>query len=144
MYILFVFFFPLSHSICAIFSLTHSIWVIFSFTHSHLFSLSLSLSLSRYYVIQVLQRGGSYALWTRWGRVGESGQNDMKYGDLNTAITGFKKKFQDKTSNKWDDRDNFQKRAGKYDMVDMADAEEVGDTSACCVACLLCVFVCVG
>jgi hypothetical protein len=33
--------------------------------------------------------------------------------------------FKDKTGNAWETRDNFVKRAQKYDMVDMAD-EEVG------------------
>lgn len=34
---------------------------------------------NKFYIIQLLQhQNGSFALWTRWGRVGELGQNAMK------------------------------------------------------------------
>eukprot|EP00048_Salpingoeca_helianthica_P015051 m.224790 g.224790 ORF g.224790 m.224790 type:complete len:654 (+) comp16545_c0_seq1:57-2018(+) len=81
---------------------------------------------NKYYVIQLLERGGTYWTWNRWGRVGEPGQNKLQsHGfSLPSAISDFEKKFKDKTSNAWGARDNFQKRQGKYDMVDMADAEE--------------------
>jgi predicted DNA-binding WGR domain protein len=34
---------------------------------------------NKFYVIQLLDAGtGRYAVWTRWGRVGENGQNALK------------------------------------------------------------------
>lgn len=82
---------------------------------------------NKYYVIQLLTNGGSYSTWNRWGRVGEPGQNKLSPfgGNLAAAQSDFMKKFKDKTGNNWDTRDNFVKKAQKYDMVDMADEEEV-------------------
>ena len=39
--------------------------------------------------------------------------------DLNEAKKTFEKKFYDKTRNAWDERSNFEKVAGKYDMLEM-------------------------
>jgi len=81
---------------------------------------------NKYYIIQLLTKGNSYFVWTRWGRVGEDGQNklDSKGADLQAAIKGFEKKFKDKTANNWGDRDNFVKKPGKYQLVEI---EEGGD-----------------
>src|SRR5262245_41009891 len=32
---------------------------------------------NKYYVIQLIESGGKFYAWTRWGRVGEDGQNAM-------------------------------------------------------------------
>ena len=32
---------------------------------------------NKFYVIQLLEKGGKYYAWTRWGRVGEDGQNAL-------------------------------------------------------------------
>lgn len=32
--------------------------------------------------------------------------------------------FQDKSGNKWSERDNFKKKAGKYDLIEMGNEEE--------------------
>lgn len=81
---------------------------------------------NKFYIIQLLQNGGTYYVWTRWGRVGENGANnlDNKGTDLAAAIQGFEKKFKDKTKNQWHDRDNFVKHSGKYQLVEV---EEGGD-----------------
>lgn len=86
---------------------------------------------NKFYVIQLLHRTfGSYALWTRWGRVGEPGQNKLDHcSGLEDATKSFCKKYKDKTGNAWEDRQNFQPRAGKYTLLEMDDDDgdaEVG------------------
>uniref|UniRef100_A0A6P8SJS6 Poly [ADP-ribose] polymerase n=1 Tax=Geotrypetes seraphini TaxID=260995 RepID=A0A6P8SJS6_GEOSA len=66
-----------------------------------------------------LQR--SFSVWMRWGRVGKAGQKSLVPcgQDLETAKEIFQKKFFDKTKNSWAERGNFEKIAGKYDMLKM-------------------------
>ncbi len=69
-----------------------------------------------------------FNLWTRWGRVGEPGQNSLGPGtDLETAKKEFKKKFSDKTKNKWENRDNFKPVPKKYTLIEMDDDSEGDD-----------------
>ena len=71
---------------------------------------------------------GGYQLWTRWGRVGEDGQNTIGcFDNLEAAIKSFKKKFLDKTKNQWDNRENFTPAPGKYMLIDMDDGDEECD-----------------
>ncbi|KAF3296792.1 hypothetical protein TWF132_009302 [Orbilia oligospora] len=81
---------------------------------------------NKFYVLQLLNKGNSYAVWTRWGRVGESGQNKLMSGyGLDSALKEFNKKFKDKTGVNWDDRLNAD-RANKYTYLekDYAPPEE--------------------
>ncbi|TKS71682.1 Poly [ADP-ribose] polymerase 3 [Collichthys lucidus] len=79
---------------------------------------------NKFYVIQVLAEKASYFLWNRWGRVGESGQNQLtEYGKPEDAIKDFEKKFKDKTKNKWSDRLNFVSHPGKYTLIEV-DGEQ--------------------
>eukprot|EP01116_Phalansterium_solitarium_P005995 TRINITY_DN18306_c0_g1_i1.p1 TRINITY_DN18306_c0_g1~~TRINITY_DN18306_c0_g1_i1.p1 ORF type:complete len:810 (+),score=221.49 TRINITY_DN18306_c0_g1_i1:227-2656(+) len=77
---------------------------------------------NKFYVIQLLEKdsGAGWIVWTRWGRVGVAGQNRR---DICTSMAdakdGFRKKFQDKTGNSWDNRASFTKHAGKYDLVEI-------------------------
>ncbi|MGH0146969.1 UNVERIFIED_CONTAM: hypothetical protein FKN15_009380 [Acipenser sinensis] len=59
--------------------------------------------------------------WDFKGGVGKVGQNSLTAcgGDLLKAKDIFKKKFLDKTKNEWDERAQFEKVAGKYDIVQM-------------------------
>merc|ERR1711916_353080 len=42
---------------------------------------------NKYYILQVISSGGRYSFWTRWGRVGEPGQNKLaSMGSLDAAI----------------------------------------------------------
>src|SRR5262245_35208232 len=51
---------------------------------------------NKYYVIQLLESGGKFYTWTRWGRVGEPGQNAMLgNGTRADAEKCFKAKFRD-------------------------------------------------
>ena len=81
---------------------------------------------NKYYIIQVLKDANDkYYCWTRWGRVGEPGQNAMfQSGTLPAAISQFEKKFKDKTSNAWSARDKFVKKDGKYGLVEKEIEEE--------------------
>jgi poly [ADP-ribose] polymerase len=81
-------------------------------------------------VVQVLQSvtKGDYRTWTRWGRVGESGQTAwLGSGSLDDAISHFEKKFKDKSGHKWDNRLNPPKK-GKYTFIER-NYEEDSDHS---------------
>ena len=85
---------------------------------------------NKFYVIQLLDCNGTYAVWTRWGRVGEPGQNALKQGlSLGAAKTEFAKKFKEKTKNVWSDtiRDSFKSQPGKYTLLDMAEDDDDED-----------------
>src|SRR5688572_22332624 len=63
---------------------------------------------NKFYVIQLLEKGGKYYAWTRWGRVGEEGQNALiGPSDFGKALKAFQGKFKDKTKNAWEERANF-------------------------------------
>jgi predicted DNA-binding WGR domain protein len=81
-------------------------------------------------VIQLLRNSsGQHFVWTRWGRVGESGQNGLQpCGDLASGVKAFESKFKDKTKNQWANRGDFVKHNDKYDLVETAeDGEGDGD-----------------
>lgn len=85
---------------------------------------------NKFYVLQLLEKGSNYYVWTRWGRVGERGQfKNMGPMDINRAIKDFEKKFKDKTGNLWDARANFKPKSGKYTLIEMdyddEDAEQL-------------------
>ncbi|KAJ0068472.1 hypothetical protein NL108_008437 [Boleophthalmus pectinirostris] len=80
---------------------------------------------NKFYVIQVIKDGPScFHTWTRWGRVGETGQNKPStFKTVGEAIKEFEKKFKDKTKNNWSDRDNFVSHPGKYTLIEV-DGEQ--------------------
>lgn len=87
---------------------------------------------NKFYVIQLLEKTGKFYAWTRWGRVGETGQSALVGpGDLSTALKAFEGKFKDKTKNAWSDRSKFKPAAGKYSLIevdrsaDASKAEEI-------------------
>ncbi|KUI59802.1 Poly [ADP-ribose] polymerase 2 [Cytospora mali] len=61
---------------------------------------------NKFYKIQLLvDAAKNYKTWTRWGRVGEQGQNSIQgTGSLTDAKRYFEKKFKDKTGLKWNHR----------------------------------------
>ncbi|CAG5126727.1 unnamed protein product [Candidula unifasciata] len=83
---------------------------------------------NKFYIIQVLESGGKYYTWNRWGRVGEPGQNALKgpFDDPEKAVKDFVKKFKDKTKNDWSDRENFTPVKGKYTLLEMAGEDDAG------------------
>lgn len=89
---------------------------------------------NKFYIIQLLQRSPSqqYALWTRWGRVGETGQNACKnFSVFESAEKEFCKKFKDKTKNNWEEKENFTAVKGKYTLLEMDDEEGGEEVSEC-------------
>jgi len=87
---------------------------------------------NKFYVIQLLEKDGKYYAWTRWGRVGEEGQNALLGpSDFGKALKAFQAKFKDKTKNAWEDRADFKPAAGRYSLievdrsVDASKAEEL-------------------
>ncbi|XP_062916245.1 poly [ADP-ribose] polymerase 2 isoform X1 [Mobula hypostoma] len=82
---------------------------------------NLQFNNNKFYIIQLLQDDDSrrFNVWMRWGRVGKVGQNKLIPcgADLQKAKDIFEKKFSDKTKNEWSQRANFEKVAGKYDML---------------------------
>lgn len=62
---------------------------------------------NKFYRIQILEdrSSGSFICWTRWGRVGERGQNKAYLdSSFNQALIEYSKKFKDKSGLAWDDR----------------------------------------
>ena len=76
---------------------------------------------NKFFVIQVLKEFDTenYYTWIRWGRVGYHGQTAFTDcgNDVTKAISIFERKFSDKTHNLWNERHNFLKVSGKYDLV---------------------------
>jgi poly [ADP-ribose] polymerase len=56
---------------------------------------NISMNNNKFYVLQLLTKGGNYWVFSRWGRVGENGNNACRscQSDLNAAIADFKKKY---------------------------------------------------
>ncbi|XP_029470799.1 poly [ADP-ribose] polymerase 2 [Rhinatrema bivittatum] len=84
---------------------------------------NLQFNNNKYYIIQLLEDDlqRSFNVWMRWGRVGKVGQSSLVTcgDDLKKAKEIFQKKFFDKTKNSWEERGNFEKVAGKYDILKM-------------------------
>lgn len=84
---------------------------------------------NKFYRLQLVEHSnGTFTCWTRWGRVGERGQNKvLGDGSLDNAIVQFEKKFKDKTGHTWANRDDPPKNK-KYTLIEMkyeaADAAE--------------------
>uniref|UniRef100_A0A915ACK1 WGR domain-containing protein n=1 Tax=Parascaris univalens TaxID=6257 RepID=A0A915ACK1_PARUN len=81
---------------------------------------------NKYYVIQIVETDdGCYHLWTRWGRVGEPGANQhQQFSGADDAVKAFKKKFHDKTRNKFEERHKFVAYSGKYTLIEIEGEDE--------------------
>jgi len=85
---------------------------------------------NKFYIIQVLEGGGKYHSWNRWGRIGESGASKMTaFSTPESAIKDFESKFSSKTSNKWANRDDFKAVKGKYIIVETEETEGGGSSA---------------
>ncbi|KAK5119350.1 hypothetical protein LTR85_007706 [Meristemomyces frigidus] len=71
------------------------------------------------YFIQLLEGpNGEFRTWTRWGRVGERGQNaTLGNGSFQDAVKNFEKKFKEKSGLSWEARGSDPK-TGKYVFVE--------------------------
>ena len=84
---------------------------------------------NKFYKVQILvsanQKG--YRTWTRWGRVGERGQNaTLGQGSLVEARKHFESKFKDKSGHSWADRFEAPKK-GKYTFIERNYEEDSGE-----------------
>lgn len=85
---------------------------------------------NKFYVIQLLEKSGQFYAWTRWGRVGEPGQNALVGPtSLAAAQKAFEAKFKDKTKNAWSDRKNFKAAAGKYTLIEVDHSANADDAA---------------
>ncbi|KAM6498329.1 Poly(ADP-ribose) polymerase catalytic domain containing protein [Amanita muscaria] len=94
---------------------------------------SMNQNKNKFYVLQLqhpLGNDSQCLLYTRWGRVGENGQNQTKGPfPTQTAINEFKKQFKVKTSVDWAQRVGTTARKGKYTWLerDFEDTNEEED-----------------
>jgi poly [ADP-ribose] polymerase len=65
------------------------------------------------------------------------------FGTSDAAIKDFTKKFQDKTRNKWENRDSFNPVPGKYTMIEMSleDEDETDAPAQVRTSWFVCLFV---
>jgi len=84
----------------------------------------IAVNANKYYIIQLLATDAQptqYYTWNRWGRVGEEkNKQNQLLGPmgLDAALDDFKKKFKDKTKNRWEDRGDFTKHPKKYHYIE--------------------------
>jgi len=85
---------------------------------------------NRYYIMQIVKVGAKHHLFKKWGRTG-GGQYDGEKNDSmgkSAAIEEFEAKFFESTGNRWGNKDSFEKKPGKYNMVSLDDGNDsVGD-----------------
>ncbi|KIW27433.1 uncharacterized protein PV07_07170 [Cladophialophora immunda] len=87
---------------------------------------------NKFYRLQLLRSTSGFYTWTRWGRVGERGQNKMLGdGSLDDALSYFGVKFKEKAGLTWENRD-APSRKGKYAYLEInyADSEDEGEKGA--------------
>lgn len=86
---------------------------------------------NKFYIIQVLEGGGAYYAWNRWGRVGDDGQNKLlPCSTKEQAVKEFGKKFREKTTNSWENRSSFTAVKGKYTLVETEESGGGGQDQA--------------
>uniref|UniRef100_A0A8B9TKI9 Poly [ADP-ribose] polymerase n=1 Tax=Anas platyrhynchos TaxID=8839 RepID=A0A8B9TKI9_ANAPL len=69
---------------------------------------NISANNNKFYIIQLIQHGGAYSTWSRWGRCGES-----------ILRRTLRRKFREKTKNSWAERENFVAQPGKYTLIEV-------------------------
>jgi len=102
-------------------------WTVDPEYHIKLNQTNIGANNNKYYIIQLVKDSCGYAVWTRWGRVGESGASNLtRFQNLNVGKKAFEKKFKSKTKNLWAARDSFVKVRGKYDIVETEQTDGDG------------------
>ncbi|GMK57423.1 hypothetical protein CspeluHIS016_0402570 [Cutaneotrichosporon spelunceum] len=82
---------------------------------------------NKFYRVQLLHNGNTYKTWTRWGRVGEMGQNALLgNGTLPDALVNFNKKFKDKSGLNWAQRNDAPKNK-KYTFIEKSYEDDSDD-----------------
>jgi len=82
--------------------------------------ITIATNSNKFYCIQIIECGGKYYNYTRWGRVGEKGHTALRPAtSLTEAITSFCKKFREKTQNEWGAP--FIAKPGKYSLINYSN-----------------------
>lgn len=83
---------------------------------------------NKFYIMQIINYDSNkYCVFIRYGRIGERGTiNHKDFSSKLSAIDFFEKQFRAKTGNRWEDRNNFVKKDGKYflSQIEVADVSE--------------------
>ncbi|XP_055340113.1 poly [ADP-ribose] polymerase 1-like [Paramacrobiotus metropolitanus] len=80
-----------------------------------------------FYKMQIIQRDNKpvYHFFRSWGRIGTTiGGDIILETDKDDAVEQFEFHFKDKTGNEWADKQNFQKKPGKYFVMDLDFGED--------------------
>jgi poly [ADP-ribose] polymerase 2/3/4 len=93
---------------------------------------------NKFYIMQVIKINNKYVVYIRYGRIGEVGKITNKdFSSESMAKSFFEKQFKSKTGNSWSDKNDFEKKNGKYYMaeiecvdVDEDDSESNEDNSS--------------
>ncbi|KZT68464.1 PARP-domain-containing protein [Daedalea quercina L-15889] len=89
---------------------------------------------NKFYVIQVLHpigNDGNCTLFTRWGRVGENGQQQKKGGmTASGAVSAFKAQFKAKAGVNWEQRQGMVAKKGKYQWIERVFEDEGSEDNA--------------
>ncbi|CAO1619741.1 unnamed protein product [Parajaminaea phylloscopi] len=89
---------------------------------------------NKFYVIQVLQGDKTHSdlrLFTKWGRVGESGMTQIRsLSGLSDAAHSFASQFKKKTGVDWVDRETAQGKPGKYIWLERDYEQYAADEAA--------------
>jgi len=79
---------------------------------------------NKFYIMQIIHINNKFVVYIRYGRIGETGRIDYKdHTDKSRAITFFEKQFRSKTGNSWTNKDNFEKKDGKYYLTEIECAD---------------------
>lgn len=80
---------------------------------------------NKFYIMQLIEKGGKFHVFIRYGRVGEPGRpKEDQYLTSAAAVAFFERQFKSKTGNTWDMSGNFAPKKGKYWLCEM-DYEDV-------------------
>jgi poly [ADP-ribose] polymerase len=72
---------------------------------------------NKFYIMQLVYDNDRYYVYSRWGRIGEKGQCQLKQNPMNGAIMLYEKTFKTKTGNIWGSE--FRPIIGKYYLTDV-------------------------
>lgn len=94
--------------------------------HAMLNVTDLSTGANKFYRMQIIKTGSKYTFWIHWGRTGTDIGDSKAYKGLGlkTAIQRFEEKFEQCTGVDWSERLVFQKKPGKYNMIELDDGNE--------------------
>jgi poly [ADP-ribose] polymerase len=85
---------------------------------------------NKFYSVQLIEDHSSYKVFRKWGRVGAAkpqSATETFGSSLDRAKAAFQKRFAEKSGNHWPLEGLFQKKKGKYVLVELADDDEDDD-----------------